>query len=348
MEAPMKQRLVGAAVLVALAVIFLPMLVKGPAPDSGVSDVPLSVPAAPASGMVSRDLPLVVPDAAPDGGAVGMPAQPDAADADAATQAGGFDLGAQPVDPSAAVESTPLPPEPTASAPAGNAADAAVGKPAANPDAAELAAAPAPEASAPEAATRLPATVAGGDYAVSFGSFTTPGAAAQVIDSLRAASLPGFRETATVDGQTVQRVRIGPYATRADAEIARQRALRVRDGVAAQVVVLDAAPAQTQAATATPAQPASSTSTSTASAPAAAQTGFAVQVGAFSKLADATALRDRLRTLGFSTFTEAVNTDQGMLTRVRVGPVVTRNEAEQLQAQLKARAGIDGIVRAHP
>ena len=44
MDAPLKQRLVGAAVLVALAVIFLPMLVKGPAPDSGVSNVSIDVP----------------------------------------------------------------------------------------------------------------------------------------------------------------------------------------------------------------------------------------------------------------------------------------------------------------
>jgi cell division septation protein DedD len=47
MDTSLKQRLVGAVVLVALAVIFLPMLVKGPAPDSGVSDVALDVPAEP-------------------------------------------------------------------------------------------------------------------------------------------------------------------------------------------------------------------------------------------------------------------------------------------------------------
>ena len=34
MDAPLKQRLIGAAVLVALAVIFLPMLVDGPEPPS--------------------------------------------------------------------------------------------------------------------------------------------------------------------------------------------------------------------------------------------------------------------------------------------------------------------------
>ena len=54
--------------------IFLPMLVKGPAPDSGVQDVPLSAPVAPAEGQFeTRELPLVAPGA-PAGGAVGMPA----------------------------------------------------------------------------------------------------------------------------------------------------------------------------------------------------------------------------------------------------------------------------------
>ena len=91
MDTSLKQRLVGAVVLVALAVIFLPMLVKGPAPDSGVSDVALDVPAEPetADGMVTRDLPLVAPAGAPEGGATGMPsAMPDAAAP--STQQGAF------------------------------------------------------------------------------------------------------------------------------------------------------------------------------------------------------------------------------------------------------------------
>src|SRR5690606_12870423 len=71
-EPQLKQRLIGAAVLVALAVIFLPMLVKGPAPDSGVSDVPLKVPEAPQGEYETRDLPLVVPEEAPEGGVTGM------------------------------------------------------------------------------------------------------------------------------------------------------------------------------------------------------------------------------------------------------------------------------------
>ena len=74
MDSSLKQRLVGAVVLIALAVIFLPMLVKGPAPDSGVSDVPLGIPGEPkAADTTTRDLPLIEPGTAPKGGAVGMP-----------------------------------------------------------------------------------------------------------------------------------------------------------------------------------------------------------------------------------------------------------------------------------
>ncbi|WP_024938538.1 SPOR domain-containing protein, partial [Xanthomonas arboricola] len=73
MDTALKQRLIGAIVLVALAVIFLPMLVKGPAPSSGVADVPLEAPAAPANGQFeTRELPLVTPGDAPAGGALGM------------------------------------------------------------------------------------------------------------------------------------------------------------------------------------------------------------------------------------------------------------------------------------
>jgi cell division septation protein DedD len=82
--------------------------------------------------------------------------------------------------------------------------------------------------------------------------------------------------------------------------------------------------------------------------PAATSTGFAVQLAAFSKPADATALRDRVRAAGFSAFTESVTTDKGSLTRVRVGPVATRAEADALKAQVKAKVGVDGIVRPHP
>ena len=78
------------------------------------------------------------------------------------------------------------------------------------------------------------------------------------------------------------------------------------------------------------------------------KTGFAVQVGAFADAAAATALRDKLRSAGFNTFTDTVNTESGARTRVRVGPVVNRAEADALSASVKAKMGLAGMVRPHP
>jgi len=363
MDSGLKQRLIGAAVLVAIAVIFLPMLVQGPAPDSGVSDVPLTMPDAPQGEYETRDLPLVTPGAAPNGGAVGLDTTADNSDAlptvdtaPVAPASQAVPLGdsgvssptALPADATATAKPTPAAPLPAESSPA---------KPS-----------PTQPTSAQPAAM-LPATVAGGDYAVHFGSYATAGNAETIIRQLRGSQLPGYSEPTTLNGKSAYRVRIGPYATRADAEAARLRAARVRDDVNARVVALDAEAAAatppSAQASAKPTTTASSTqpspagsakpiaskpaeATKPAGTPAAAGVGFAVQLGAFSKAADATALRDRLRAAGFSAFTETVNTDKGALTRVRVGPVVNRSDADQLRAQVKSKVGVDGIVRPHP
>ena len=124
MEPALKQRLIGAMVLVALAVIFLPMLIKGPAPASGASDVPLTLPDQPqgSGDLETRELPRVTPGDAPQGGVVGM---------DHPTPATG---------PTPGGDGQTLPTVDTA---AGNQG-------------------------------MLPASTAGGDYAVSFGSYASP------------------------------------------------------------------------------------------------------------------------------------------------------------------------------
>jgi cell division septation protein DedD len=336
MDTALKQRLIGAVVLVALAVIFLPMLIKGPAPDSGVSDVPLEVPAAPGGQYETRELPLVTPGNAPAGGVVGMDEKPAAASASAS-------------------EAVPL----------GTAPPAAAG-------------------------AMLPASTAGGDYAVNFGAYATPADADAVISRLKQSSLPAFREPTTINGKTAYRVRIGPYAERADAEAVRLQAAQVRSDVKAQVVTLDAAPAAASASTSVPLaatappvttqalpespkpaqNPPAAAPKPVATAPkpaavapkpaepvakpaetpkpAASNVGFAVQLGAFSSAADANALRDKLRAGGFSAFVEQVKTDKGTLSRVRVGPVASRADADRLKAQVAAKVGINGMVRPHP
>ena len=332
MEPALKQRLVGAAVLVALAVIFLPMLVQGPAPESGVADVPLDAPKAPQGEFETRDLPLVAPDAAPADGALGMQpapavtANPDAADlASAAPAPAATQVVSAPIRDNAAATTQPLPESRPVEAPA----------------------------------AMFPAPTAGGNYAVNVGSYSSAASADALVASLRSAQLAGFREAATVDGKTVQRVRVGPFATRPQAEDARLRAAKVKGIASPKVVALDAveAPPAKPVAVAKPAEPkpveaAAKPATPPAPKPAATTaasgTGFAVQLAAFSKQADATALRDKLRAAGFSAFTEAVTTDKGTLTRVRVGPVLNRAEADQLKAQVKSKVGLDGVVRPHP
>ena len=377
MDSGLKQRLIGAAVLIALAVIFLPMLVQGPAPDSGVSDLSMQVPDAPSGDYVTRDLPLVAPAATGSSGLLAddgslatvdtATAQPagDVVSEDAADLASGVETAPLQDD---GVEAQPLPAPMPADTSAADTAAAAREAAAAR---ARLAAAEAeaakpeparPEPATPEPATppapRLPPATAGGDYAVNFGAYGSRGDAGTVVTRLRQENLPAYVEETRVGGRDAWRVRIGPYATRAHAEAARVRAGSIGSRARATVVALDAAaPASggtTSAAAAPPTRaPAAATPAAAAPAPArapsgASGTGFAVQLGAFGSAADATALRDRLRAAGITAFTETVQTDKGALTRVKAGPVVTRAEADQLKARVKSSVGIDGLVRSHP
>ena len=56
---------------------------------------------------------------------------------------------------------------------------------------------------------------------------------------------------------------------------------------------------------------------------------------------------DRLRAAGYSAVVQPVRTDKGTLNRVRVGPVSTRAEADQLKARLAGGFGA-GMVVPHP
>ncbi|AVQ06165.1 TPA: sporulation protein [Xanthomonas vasicola pv. zeae] len=354
MDTALKQRLIGAIVLVALAVIFLPMLVKGPAPSSGVADVPLEAPAAPANGeFETRELPLVTPGNAPAGGALGMagapaPVQnnPDAADLAAPSStpsapevaagnyAVNFGAYATSADADAVIarlkqaqlpgfsEKTQINGRPAWRVRVGPYADQAQAESArlqavkvrsdVNAQVVTLdanAAAPAPVASTP-----VPATTA------------KPGS------SVAAASTTAPTKTESLPPEPAKPVAAAPKP----ADVPKP---------------VPAKPEVTRPATATPAaakpEPAKPVITAPA-APAASAVGFAVQLGAFARAEDADALRDRVRAAGFSAFVEQVRTDKGALSRVRVGPVANRGDAEQLRAQVAAKVGISGMVRPHP
>lgn len=308
----MKQRLIGAAVLVALAVIFLPMLIGGPEPEPGSTAVPLGVPERDSRSFETRDLTLAPP-------APQRPVPAEAADPDRIVT----------------VDTTDAPTrlDAVSGAPVGTAAPA----PESTPQPSAPPVAPTPVAPAPAPASRpaaVPAEAApaatAGRWAVNLGSYANAANASSLVTQLRGRRLPAYAESLNLDGKPVQRVRVGPYAQRSEAESARLTVLKIRSDVPTAIVSLDGEENPPAAAR-----------------PGVAE-GFAVQVGAFRGEADANALRDRARAAGFSSYVERVGTASGTLWRVRLGPELQRERAEKLKVDAQTRLGLDGNVVPHP
>lgn len=332
MDNTLKQRLIGAAVLVALAVIFLPMLIKGPTTDTGAEDISLRAPDAPGDGrMQTRELPLVMPAARSGESVSGMPAAI---------------VGGEPAAPAAV-------------APAHAAAgDFAVNYGAyANADDAQTVIASLAKAgfsafSEPTTINQQPA------WRVRIGPFADRAAAESA--RLRAAALRAdvSPQVVVLDGQGGEQQAAVAAAPSPAPAVAPAAAATTQAAVPAappstpprpSVPAANApaaTPAPKPAATVDKPQPAPAPSTPRA--PAASAVGWVVQLGAFSNAAEAEALRERMHAAGFSAFVEQVPTDRGSLSRVRVGPVASRDAAEQLKAQLAARTGSSGMVRQHP
>ena len=324
METSLKHRLIGAIVLVALAVLFLPMLVTGPPRDSAVQDVAIEVPGQPANAQFeTRELPL----AAPAGGSTGL--QTTAAPVREAPAAG---VPADGTGPGAA---------------AGNYA--------------VTFGAYATQAHAEAVIAHLKGA-------------QLPGFSEQAVINGTPAwrvRVGPFADRALAESARLQAVKV---RNDVKAEVitldAAPSSAPVAQPAPVQTQPLPAAPAPTPAPAARPepkpepkpepepvarpVEPKVETKAETKveakapAAPAASGVGFAVQLGAFGKSEDANALRDKVRSAGFSAFVEQVRTDKGVLHRVRVGPVASRADADQLKAQVAARVGVAGMVRPHP
>lgn len=77
--------------------------------------------------------------------------------------------------------------------------------------------------------------------------------------------------------------------------------------------------------------------------------GFVVQIASFTDRNKALRLRNRLRKAKYTCFVEAVTGKHGALYRVRVGPVVKREEAGRLQAKIARYLKLKGtLVMRYP
>ena len=377
MDSPLKQRLIGAAVLAALAIIFLPMLLKGPdVKEPDAAQVPLTMPGAPDQAFSTHELPLTVPDThTPSGGVLGMDTKPsprpdaNAAPAPATTSGApaATDTGIYPtVTPVPAPAPTPVP---TTASPAVAAGVPATTTPApkpvpAAPVPAQVTTVPTtkPPIPTPDAAPSpvKPSAVAAGNYVINVGSFTNLGNANALVARLRNAGLPATSEKVKLNGADALRIRVGPYADRTVAEAARLRAEAMAGGtskvialdggekVATPIPVATASKPPVAAATAKPAPSTATPAAAVASSATKVSSGFAVQLAAPAEESAALGLRDRARAAGFAAFVQRVDTVDGARFRVRAGPVADHNAAEVMRDAISQKLGISGNIVAHP
>lgn len=265
MDASLKKRLIGAAILVLIAAIVLPMFLSSPPPrHDGTTTVPVQVPPAP-----DRDLSqITVP--------IG-----DAADEDRIVA---IDTGASGREPEPADE--PVPFEPTPAAPEMSPTPTAPAPAAAAP------ATPTPRPTAPASTPQAPAvaTTASGRYWVSLGSYGQSANAERVITAARGRGIQVNRDTVSSGGRELTRLRAGPYETRAQAEQARQLLV---------AAVPDAQPKVEESSA-----PASADAPAPAAGAPARAGAWAVQVGAFGQESNAVQLSNRLKGAGFPAFVE--------------------------------------------
>lgn len=322
----MKTRLLGAFVLIALMVLFVPMFFSSTPPTAaGDQAVSLAIPPAPDRELQTRTMSLD-PGAPGSSGTPVIPARTQSAAAAPSDHLATVDIAShRPHD----VEM-----EPQANAPAPAQAPAPTPQ-AAAPDKAPPAAKPAEPAAPTVASTPADSagTAARGSYTLNLSAYSSAGAQ-RLIQKVRALGYPVAGHPLSQGGKTLTLVTAGPFQTRTAAEAARLKITQSIPG----------APAHLESG-------ASDQHGDVAAAPAAAPAragGYAVQVAAMGSQADANAMRDKLRAAGFDGFTDSVNADGRRLWRVRAGPQVQRADAERVRDQIKAKLGMAGNVVSVP
>lgn len=80
----------------------------------------------------------------------------------------------------------------------------------------------------------------------------------------------------------------------------------------------------------------------------AAVAAWVIQLGSFSRQENAEGLEKKLREAGYPAFVEPLQQDGVTSYRVRVGPEITRSEADKLRDQINKQFELNGIVVRYP
>jgi len=210
MDRQLKQRVVGAAVLVVLGVIFIPIFLDHDALETRVPEL-AELPPPPDAPYESRVEPIDEDDmlalerAMEEPVAPPVESMPGAAEEVAASDAAEPDVAGMP-----AAEAGTADTEAVAADNGDSVADAGAEKPA---------------AAAAEHAARG-ASAPGAGWCVQLGSFAEQDNASRLVAKLEQARLPGYVQRSTEDGASIWKVRVGPVIARDEAEKLRARLAR--------------------------------------------------------------------------------------------------------------------------
>ena len=216
MEQRLKERLIGAAVLIVAALVFVPMLIDDARKPAAIAET--NIPAKPATEFDSRLVPLPDPDEIVPQAPEPEPEEMVVADLPAAAVAQG-------PAPQAAPPVAESPAEPAANAPE------AVAPVASTPKAVAPAASDAPADKAGGAAPAPAKVVAG--WAVQTGVFAARANAEKMNAKLRSAGYPSYIEKIERGDRALYRVRVGP-------EVLRSEAVKLRAAVMEKLSLKDA------------------------------------------------------------------------------------------------------------
>jgi len=310
MDKALKQRLVGASVLIILAVIILPMLLSGRSDTLKTESRQIELPPQPEElSFETRRFPVGTPDKSvtpgqPKTGESPMPAiQAEMEQTAGADPESGEDTDTPADTPKETVAvSVEAPPAVTT----------VILNPPENTRTIE-----------PEAVTDMQGQPR---YLVQVASFSSEKRANAMAAELRAGKLPVVMDVVDRTAGRLHRVRVGPYVERSNADAVVKQIRAMNKDLSPRI--LDTRPGDS----------------APVSAPSDPLVRWVVQVGSYSNAATAESEVAKLRLAGLTAFSEKVTSAKGTAYKVRIGPEINRENAVQLAKEIKAKHHIDGFV----
>jgi DedD protein len=372
MDQALKQRLVGAVVLIALAVIFLPVFISGPQDaDQAAQQRQIIVPPGPDSRLSSKRLPVIE-----DGAQISTQSQTDAQQwpltdfqndstvADAADNSGVDGNDTDGIDGDVSGASEPVSADPAA-------ADTAAATTSAATNTSTNTSTPAMADEPAQTVTEAAATVLSADiqsataepdagvidaqsWRVQVASLGNPDNATRLQQQLQSLSLNSATERVTSAGVQLYRISVGPFADQDSAQQALQK-IRSSDARLRPVLLApeganaDSKAVQPGADENAPATASGSASTAdSATSGAAGLDRYAVQVGVFSAKKRAEQVVERLQNAGFAAYYETIERAGETLFRVRIGPLLSEQDGNNIAAKILRDLDLKSMVVDYP